>query len=161
MSGIGQGINTEDPKKPQQSGLYVLPDVNNLNVELVDITRGVEEVISTRPIQDATAYVGWSESAIANSRPLPLKPVSYTEPCGGVIASYALSMCRASFMGAFRPSSTLQRAVRTALDTPDQSRRASQLSEVFRQFGHVCATSVEMGGIKYVTALFNGSRQVR
>ena len=130
MSRLGQGINTEGAKEPQQSGLCVLADVES-NVEIVDTTRGVEEVIFTHSARDA-AYFGWSESAIASSRPLPLASAQDKSEgeISGITGSYMLCMCQISFKGTLKPHPMLENTVRDALGVPDHLERARRLAEL-------------------------------
>jgi len=159
-SGLGSGIDIHEPSSPNPTHLPVVEQFTIADIHFADTESGIEDVIVTSTSR-ATAYAksGWVKD-LSVEHPWVSDEV---EDCAktatvAVTGRYVESKCQVGFTAGRSLHPGFKKAIYDALAIQSRSKRSAQLGEVFRRYGHVYVTSVELGGMKHATCNRNISR---
>lgn len=157
---------------PEATGRHVIevPDVSELHYVSADRAKE-EATISFTARAAAYASAGWVKAAATVESPWvsgsleasleASRKATESESTVFVTGRYVFPQCTIALPIDVRPHPTLQRAVNDALDIKDTAERTKALSRVFRQWGHVYVSAVEMGAMKHVTTEKKSVTKVR
>ena len=155
------GIDVRDANGPVHTGVSVVAGLNASRVQLLPTERELVEVITTQSARHAaycrngwtrrTFSAGmWSLRASGESRTESSSSHSQSESSLKITGRYVHPRCQLTIRGDLGPSGDLKKAIDRALALADESQQKAELIKVFDNFGHVYASSVEMGGMKHI-----------
>lgn len=171
-SRLGQGIDISDPAGPTKTGLPVVKGFNVSNVYWEDTESGSEEVLVSYSERTTTyASQGWAKAAISAETPYVSGSIEASMEMSSsntttsstlyVTGRYLYSKCQVTLPNGLQPHPDFKNAVMKALDVTDAAQRTNQLAQVFKEYGHVYYSSVEMGGMKHTTSKKTRETSVR
>lgn len=102
----------------------------------------------------------WSLGASRESSSSTSSANSSSNTTTSIIGRYVQSKCMLTLGKQLKPHPAFESAIATALAIPDESERIAELTGAFERFGHVYVSSVEMGGMKFVSSTKELSTEV-
>ncbi|KAG8844770.1 hypothetical protein FRB96_002831 [Tulasnella sp. 330] len=162
-SGLGIGITMPSGAMPVDTGVPVIvtPSMDRINFRDTQVSR-IDTLVTSSARYSQWVKEGFGKLNVAGEIPTigeRLEPPSDIEPENYtvdtelyIIGSHLMSMCKITLPVKNTPHPDFAEAIQEALGETDEKERGAALTRVLDQYGHFYLTSVEMGGMKYISS---------
>ncbi|KAG8846054.1 hypothetical protein FRB96_002095 [Tulasnella sp. 330] len=160
---LGIGITIAEGSVPTDTGVSVIvpPSMDKINFQDTQVAR-IDTLVSSSSRSNEWAKEGYGKlkvtgetPAISGSLELSIDVSSENHAAGTELyfmGSHLMPKCKISLPVKNIPHPDFAEAVQEALAETDEKERTAALTQVLDQYGYFYLTSVEMGGMKYISS---------